>query len=211
MRENVHTHFELLSKITQKLSLDLQQRDQQIQQNEEKIARVEHHLIRLMPVPPIDMTLANFELLRNNNCEWNSPSFYSHSGGYKMCLRVCTNGSNQHKGDFIAVFACVEKGEFDNELAWPLRGEIVIQMLNQEYASQEMAPGHYEHRVRLGLRRMYHRAIGIGYGPSKFFPLSSLTTHMNEGVKCTYLKFDRLHFRVVSVSCPRSPSSHFDE
>lgn len=220
MKDNVHTHLALLSSLTLELKLDLEQKEDQLRQKDETIAHIEHdlrkkderidrvesNLLRLMPVPPVDMTLANFELLRANDCEWNSPSFYSHPGGYKMCLRVCPNGVHPCKGQLLAMFFCIEKGEFDDELTWPCRGVVVIEMLNQEYDRTEHALGHVMKRLKFCLPRMYHRAIGTGYGPGRFFPISELSEGKAGGVKYTFLRFDRLHFRITSIELDKRNS-----
>lgn len=214
MRDNTHMHLTLLSSLTLELKLDLEQKEDQLRQKEERIAQIEHdlrrkderiahvesNLLRLMPVPPFDMTLTNFELLRANNGEWNSSPFYSHPGGYKMCLRVCPNGVSPNKGKWLAVFFCIHKGEFDDDLTWPCRGVAVFQMLNQEYERAEHALGHVTKRSKFCLPRMYHRAIGVGYGPCTFFPISELSEGTTvDGVKYKYLALDRLHFRIASI------------
>ena len=62
---------------------------------------------------------------------WQSPSFYTHPFGYKLCLVVypngCCNGTNTHLSLFIHVMA----GEFDVDNDWPIDMEITIELQNQ--------------------------------------------------------------------------------
>ena len=54
--------------------------------------------------PQVSFTIANFETECKNNVMLCSPAFYSHKGGYKMCLVVYCNGCS----------TIVNKGQFDN-------------------------------------------------------------------------------------------------
>ena len=56
---------------------------------------------RLIPPPSIVMT--NFTEHKSAGNEWYSPPFYSHIGGYKMCLRVDANGFLEGTGTHISV------------------------------------------------------------------------------------------------------------
>ena len=66
--------------------------------------------------PPVTFKMSHFAEKKENDSEWVSPAFYSHTGGYKMCLRVNPNGfsANAHLSAFIAL----SYGENDDELTW---------------------------------------------------------------------------------------------
>ena len=72
-------------------------------------------------VPPVEFTVENIQKLRVNNDTWYSPPFYSHLGGYKMRLRVESN--------FVVlnISVCLMKGEFDDDLSWPLEGTLTLE------------------------------------------------------------------------------------
>ena len=57
--------------------------------------------------------------------------FYTHPHGYKKFLRVNANGHGDGEGSHISVFVHLMRGEFDDHLKWPFRGDITIQLLNQ--------------------------------------------------------------------------------
>ena len=49
-----------------------------------------------------------------------------------MQLSVNVHGDGAGKGTYVSVFVNLMKGEFDNQLKWPFRGSITIQLLSQE-------------------------------------------------------------------------------
>ena len=60
------------------------------------------------------------------------PSFYTHPCGYRMCLEVYPKGTRSGKGTHVSVFTRLMKDPFDDHLKWPFRGEITIQIVNQD-------------------------------------------------------------------------------
>ena len=76
--------------------------------------------------PPVDFYLLEFSYYKQANKKWVSKPFYSHPGGYKLCLNVFANGIGKGKNSHVSVFANLMKGSFDGDLAWPFQGEIVV-------------------------------------------------------------------------------------
>ena len=91
-------------------------------------------------VPPPTFIMTNFSHHKDSGEWWHSPPFYSHIGGYKMCLRVVANGWGVGMGTHVSVFNYLMRGEYDNELLWPFRGEITFQLINRRADE-----GHVEH------------------------------------------------------------------
>ena len=48
-----------------------------------------------------------------------------------MCLKVVANGDASGAGTHVSVFVCLMRGEHDDQLKWPFRGDIMIQLVNQ--------------------------------------------------------------------------------
>jgi TNF receptor-associated factor 4 len=48
-----------------------------------------------------------------------------------MCVGVYPNSNGERKGTHVAVVVHLMKGEFDDELKWPFRGQITIRLLSQ--------------------------------------------------------------------------------
>ena len=79
-----------------------------------------------------DFTMTDFDEYRRDNDMWHSPPFYTHPNGYKMCLRVVPNGIGRGKGTHLPAYVYLMKGEFDDQLEWPFKGDITIKLMNQE-------------------------------------------------------------------------------
>ena len=76
-------------------------------------------------------TMRKFELYKGANAEWYSDPFYTHPRGYKLCVRIDANGHKKQHGTHVSLFICLMRGEYDDELSWPFRGEIAIELLDQ--------------------------------------------------------------------------------
>lgn len=145
------------------------------------------------PIAMADFTLHNFERLKDNEQSWCSPPFYTHSTGYKMCLRVDPNGWGDGRGSHISLHIYLMKGMFDELLKWPFLGEITVELLNYGNASYpitimftEGTPSTYKSRVT------ENEMAQNGWGYSRF------VTH-EELYARNYLTSDCLHFRVSKV------------
>ena len=139
-------------------------------------------------VRPATLIMMSFEQHKRNNDDWISQPFYTHSQGYKMCLRVTANGQGSGKGTHITVAVYLMKGEFDNHLEWPFRGDITIQLLNQ----REDGVDH---------TRIIHQAQGergIGSDAEKFISawgINKFKAHSE--LYPMYVKHDSLKFRIL--------------
>ena len=116
----------------------LRQLNKENKQLEEQVAKLTEDLkefklqLACSPVCPIEFTMTNFEQHRVDNNAWHSPTFYTHPIGYRMCMVVYANGYDEYEGTHTAAGVRLMKGEFDNQLEWPFRGYITIQLLSQE-------------------------------------------------------------------------------
>ena len=70
--------------------------------------------------PPIMFTINNFNKRLTLDDMWLSPPFYTHEGGYKLCLSVCTNRESVRElylvTRYISVNIYLLMGEFDDHL-----------------------------------------------------------------------------------------------
>ena len=64
------------------------------------------------------------------NTAYISPSFYTHKKGYKMRLEVYPNGLGDEVGTHVSIYFCLLKGEYDNDLAWPMNIKMKVKILN---------------------------------------------------------------------------------
>ena len=148
--------------------------------------------------PPLDIVVTNFQKLNKAGDEWYSPPFFSHVRGYRMCLRVDADGHGTGKGTHVSVFVYLMRGEYDDQLRWPFRGDVTIRLLNQRRDE-----GHWEKTLLFDDRindesasRMKRQEKALrGWGRHQFIPHTVLCTPDKE-----YLKHDSLKFRISEVA-----------
>ena len=140
------------------------------------------------PQKSTKLIVTNFEQHRIGGSSWISRPFYTHSQGYRMCLKVTANGQGSGKDTHITVAVYLMKGEFDDQLEWPFRGDITIQLLNQQEG------GHYSRTIYQAKGEKSKASLGekyiCGWGISKFKSHSELFPK--------YLQNDCLGFHVTT-------------
>ena len=156
-------------------------------------------------VPPVEFTMTDYNQHKKDDATWISPSFYSHSHGYRMCLSVDANGyylpvgpgSSKHH-THVSVFVHLMRGDFDGQLKWPFRGTVTIQLLNQLDGKD-----HHEESIRFGDRTPDDNAGRVmtgerdkGWG-HQFIAHRELT--YNQAKNTQYLMHDSLAFRVSKI------------
>ena len=176
-----------------KLQEQLKQQDELIIEQKRELEECKQQLemlTRHVGIIPLCFIVPNFSKLKQSNGEWFSKPFYTHASGYRLCLRVFPNGCEGAKGTHVSVFVYLMKGEFDNELKWPLHGKIKILLVNHNDGNN-----HCSHRIKLPEHRFYRVTVGeraiSGWGKSKFI------YHCN--LDPDFLLNDCLHFRIPSV------------
>lgn len=142
-------------------------------------------------------TVNKFARRKSLKSEYYSPVFYTHHGGYKMRLEV-----NLHKqGQYISVYARVLKGENDAILDWPIRANVVVELLNwrqdinhhsYSICFHERVSNDFNGRVLVG------DSASSGWGTASFITRNSLT--YNHSTNTEYLQDDCLCFRVKVVA-----------
>ena len=151
--------------------------------------------------PSPDMIMNEFERRKEESESWYSPAFYTHVGGYKMCLNIDANGWSTGEGTHVSVFICMMKGEFDSHLKWPFKGEITVELVNQKEGGKNYERKPVEHTDSDECDRNFQRVTegeraGKGWGYPKF--ISHADLYKPEKGK-EYLLNDTLIFRVTKV------------
>lgn len=151
-----------------------------------------------------DITMTNFKDNKKSKVtDWYSSPFYSHIGGYKLCLRVAANGESDGEGTHVSVYVHLMRGKHDDHLQWPFRGVITIQLLNQKRDVQ-----HRQHKLTFDRRtsssiscRVTGRDVATGgQGCTKFIAHNELVPAFFASTGGEYLKNDCLKFRIVEVT-----------
>lgn len=138
--------------------------------------------------PPVDFVMDNISARTER---WFSPGFYTHKGGYHMCLSAGASAGH------LTVHAYLMAGIHDNDLVWPFRGSLDIQLLdqtddvhiNQSIAFTESDPDEACDRVVTDKRAK---------SSCHLFSFASIQTLQakREG----YLKDNTIHFRIKRVT-----------
>ena len=137
-------------------------------------------------------------LLKDSSTTWQSPGFYTHPCGYRMCILVYPNGIGIVTGTNVSMCICVMKGDYDDTLTWPIRYKCAITLLNQledkyhHYVSPITCSEDEETKMNSGITG--DKLIGQGRCYSDFIPHDQLG--LQEDKQCQYLKDDSLYFRV---------------
>ena len=147
---------------------------------------------------PANLTMTNFEQHKKNNDHWVSEPFLTHTQGYKMCLRVTANGQGSGKDTHITVGIYLMKGEFDEQLGWPFRGDITIQLLNQQGSNEHYTRTVYRAKGDRDKTKTGEKFISA-WGISQFKPHSELHPK--------YLKNDCLKFQIYTIIAKQSELS----
>ena len=131
--------------------------------------------------------VTNFKAWKASELSVDSNSFYSHPGGYKMCIRIYPNGDRGGKGSHVSVSTVLIEGCYDNKLHWPFLGTVTFELLNQLEDDNH-------HRMVMSHHASEDRRVGSCRGNSKFLPHSSLGR--DPVTNTQYLLDDTLYFRV---------------
>ena len=150
-------------------------------------------------IPPFEFVMTDYERRKSNNEQWLGPPFYSHIGGYRMCMSLDVNGSDECEGTHVSLYVNLMKGEYDNNLHWPFKGVVVVQLLNQRKDE-----GTFEEKIlftrdtaSVAGRVIHGEVAASGLGISDFISHQQLGYNAVKIIE--YLRSDCLRFRVARV------------
>ncbi len=207
LEEDVQSHLIKVSQCTVTLLKKTKQQQSVIEQLENVTQQQQKQIVALVyfdvqkPLVPVFITppeivMAEFVKFKKAGDWWHSFPFYSHIGGYKMCLCVVARGYGDGRGTHVSVFCYLNQGEYDDQLKWPFRGDVTIQLLNQSRDE-----GHWEKTIHFNDRsgvecsgRVVGRKRATGLGNHEFIAHTELNTENKE-----YLKNNCLKFRISNI------------
>ena len=145
-----------------------------------------------MPVTHAYITMNSFDGYKRYNRLWISPPFYTHPYGYKMCLGVDANGWGiGTKKMYVAVYIYLMKGEFDDELKWPLQADVTVELLNHDWGSNHAKVVSFMEMTSNGTRVYRGTRAPSGPGVTEYISHSDLQPK--------YLRNNALQFRIPKV------------
>ncbi len=209
LRSQMEEEMKVKDSENKQLQLKLKEYEDQINVLQSKVASIVGemydiktdvtHLKTTVFVPPFEFILTDFRKHKQNQQQWLSPPFYTHFGGYKMCISVDASGSDEGEGTHVSVYSNLMKGEYDSHLKWPFTGCIEIELLNQRENS-----GHFQEKIlytydasEIACRVIEGEVAASGLGIPTFIKHTALGYNPKKGIE--YLKNDCLHFKVVGV------------
>ena len=142
--------------------------------------------------------MEGFQEKQENDEVWYSDPVYSHFGGYKMCLTVHAVGQRSAKGTHVSVFVSIMRGDNDNNLKWPFKGNIKVRLLNQledghHHTREPWSPGD----APSDIGRITDKERGGGWGLTCFILHKGLSYSGDK--ECQYLKNNTLFFRIDCI------------
>ena len=197
--ESTEKHLALMCKLTRDLALRVQQQEHTIHTLREEVEQ----LSTAVPVVPFEFSLTDYRQLKSQHLVWTSPPFYTHHGGYKLCVSVHAGGHDPPRSrcNCVSVFCTLLKGEYDCKLTWPLRVQVTLQLLNY----RGIRKIHCEQSGIFTFERCTKGSMSAGKGWPKFIPHSEVQ-HLDHYV-------DMLHFcvaRVQTLTYKRADSPVFE-
>ena len=184
-REEINKQQEEINK--QWVEINKQREEMKAVKAEQKI--MSDSIIAAQATPCV-FKMIEFSRHKSSKRAWYSPPFYSHPGGYKMCIRVDADGDVA--GTHVSVLTSLMKGRNDDNLPWPFTGKVTFTLLNQLGDKN-----HHTRTIALqdseaGWRVVDGEFAATGFGQCTFISHSKLYAPWN----CQYLKDDCLFFRV---------------
>ena len=152
---------------------------------------------------PLTFSMEDFEQRKLDDSCWFSPPFYTHTHGYKLCLKVYANGAISVKGTHISLYVYLMQGDFDDTLAWPFEGHITVQLLNQ-LEDRNHCTNVFKFTCGSDPKRNYRvteseqERAKRGIGECSFIAYDRLG--LNSDLNCQYLSDNKLNFRVSEVT-----------
>jgi len=153
------------------------------------------NVLGVTKISPVIVKMSNFAAKKDKNVSWNSDSFFSHNGGYKMSLNVFPAGDGNGKGTHLSVFLYLTKGPHDDELTWPLRGAFEVKLLNQisDCEHNSITVNFNDGVPHIVAGRVTESERAAGWGKPKFISNEDLNKVTST---CQYLKDDCIFLQV---------------
>ena len=182
------SHYQQLTKLESQIC-ELQQENVMLRRQVQRLQFDQKLMQECSKIVPVCFTVKRISSKMRNNMEWVSRSFYTHRFGYKFFVIVDPNGKN---GKYLSVSIELEPGEYDDDLDWPFRRSIHIQLLDQDEGREHHTKIiRYEDAPIERCSKLTDGEAGFPWGISKFISHDLLDPK--------YLRNDSLRFKISRV------------
>ena len=133
--------------------------------------------------PPVLFTINRFQERIANRYAWMSCPFYTHPGGYKMCLSMSPIAATSEKDDTLSFRMSVHMmmGEFDDHLQWPFAGAVITISATSRHSGQCNKSIHLkldgEHTINTRSKQI-NGAISEWFGAVMTFPKKQMDSFL---------------------------------
>ena len=136
-------------------------------------------------------TMTGLSKAKNESSTWRSPAMYTHLYGYKFFFEITANGYGGGRGKAVCVSLWSMCGEYDNQIKWPAKVKIILEVINQHGGDNVVA------QKDLVSWHKYGISIRVTYiGNKNYSGCCHLISHSELD---NYLVNDTLHFRVSTL------------
>ncbi|XP_061585699.1 TNF receptor-associated factor 2-like [Cololabis saira] len=118
-----------------------------------------------------------------------SPAFYTSKYGYKMCLRIYSNGDGTGRGTHLSLFFVVMRGHSDALLKWPFNQKVTLMLLDQN--NREHIIDAFRPDVSSSSFQRPVSDMNIASGCPLFCPLAKLDS------KNSYIRDDTIFIKAI--------------
>jgi TNF receptor-associated factor 4 len=205
LSSNLHTMTEQLKELEKNNENLKQQIDQVNYENKAEKEQLDKRLLTLessIGLPPFYFTMTDFQKILAEKTSYFSPPFYTHIGGYRMCIKVTPCGIFFGEDTHVSLTVHIMKGAFDDNLEWPFCGKITIALLdrlNDKDHCVDTITFNKKTSVKASGRVKSGDVMnGNGVVSYNFADLAWLKP--NSRRKSCYLPDDSLHFKVLEVT-----------
>lgn len=216
MEENVRSHLEILAKHAKKRDREVEGLKAQLQVLTNTVANLcrkprdtilASNAVDIGFIKPSVIIMKQFQEYHTKKLPWKSPPFYSHLGGYKMCLVIVPGHEPEQPGnEFLGVYLQFLEGEYDDILKWPFYGKVEVRLLNWLSGNK----GHVDTTLldassysKEGFQivmvdRASRNPKGSVWGCGSFLPMKDLTRKKTEETQ--YLQDNSIKFEVLDIA-----------
>lgn len=145
-------------------------------------------------IPPKEFVVTNFAALKYHKLEWRSPPFYSHHGGYKMCIGVFPHGLHKGCGTHVSLRFYKMRDLNSDSLPWDIGLQLRVQVQNQSTKTWE------KEYTDNGIRS---KPDGTCVGSSAEY------NYLRNSELSSYVRNDQLHIRVTDFSVVQATVTAF--
>ena len=202
------TQLKQMDHLEQKV-IELSERLSELENNEESSSEDEYYseednisvsscspsTLKTQHYPNFVYRLKNFKKWKLKKETCFSQPFYTDNPGYRMCLRVHPNGYGKGQEQYMSVYVCLLRGEFDGQLNWPFVGSVTICLVAAGGGNHLQKIARYSRNIPPEFSTIQRDSHGKFSSRGNGFP----TFISHQELMDHYLKDDTLVFEVTEV------------